>query len=120
MARECFVSRWGDRGVQDRGQVSTTGCPCEGFAMPGTEQIARRGACRDIPIVHRVIKVHEKYDGAVDVLTKGDNNDVDDRGLYAPSLDCSVEKRSSALSSGVSSRCGVMVRGAAAVVMCAA
>ncbi len=23
-------------------------------------------------------------DGRVDVLTKGDNNDVDDRGLYAP------------------------------------
>ena len=38
---------------------------------------------RDIPIVHRVIKVHEKYDGTTDVLTKGDNNDVDDRGLYA-------------------------------------
>ena len=34
--------------------------------------------------VHRVIKVHEKYDGSTDVLTKGDNNDVDDRGLYAP------------------------------------
>uniref|UniRef100_A0A7S0YZE4 Signal peptidase complex catalytic subunit SEC11 n=1 Tax=Hemiselmis tepida TaxID=464990 RepID=A0A7S0YZE4_9CRYP len=39
---------------------------------------------RDIPIVHRVIKLHEKRDGRVDVLTKGDNNDVDDRGLYAP------------------------------------
>ena len=36
---------------------------------------------RDIPIVHRVIKIHEKYDGSTDVLTKGDNNDVDDRGL---------------------------------------
>jgi len=36
---------------------------------------------RDIPIVHRVIKVHEKHDGTTDVLTKGDNNDVDDRGL---------------------------------------
>ncbi len=39
---------------------------------------------RDIPIVHRVLKVHEKSDGRVDVLTKGDNNRVDDRGLYAP------------------------------------
>ena len=60
---------------------------------------------RDIPIVHRVIKLHEKYvephhlctrldliffvlrcreDGAVKFLTKGDNNSVDDRGLYAP------------------------------------
>jgi len=39
---------------------------------------------RDIPIVHRVMKVHEKADGDVMLLTKGDNNRVDDRGLYAP------------------------------------
>jgi len=39
---------------------------------------------RDIPIVHRVIKLHEKVDGSVKFLTKGDNNNVDDRGLYAP------------------------------------
>lgn len=62
---------------------------------------------RDIPIVHRVIKLHEKLvccrvyvftkcltilffclsyreDGSVKFLTKGDNNNVDDRGLYAP------------------------------------
>ncbi|KAL8138683.1 hypothetical protein V2J09_004684 [Rumex salicifolius] len=41
---------------------------------------------RDIPIVHRVIEVHEHKDtGEVDVLTKGDNNDRDDRMgmLYA-------------------------------------
>jgi signal peptidase len=38
---------------------------------------------RDIPIVHRVLKVHEKEDGSVKFLTKGDNNSVDDRGLYA-------------------------------------
>ncbi|KAG6728028.1 hypothetical protein I3842_02G153200 [Carya illinoinensis] len=39
---------------------------------------------RDIPIVHRVIKVHERQDtGKVDVLTKGDNNNKDDRVLYA-------------------------------------
>ncbi|EXB53738.1 Signal peptidase complex catalytic subunit SEC11C [Morus notabilis] len=38
-----------------------------------------------ISIVHRVIKVHEREDsGEVYVLTKGDNNDVDDRMLYAP------------------------------------
>lgn len=40
---------------------------------------------REIPIVHRIIKVHEKEDGQVDMLTKGDNNAVDDRGLYASS-----------------------------------
>jgi len=37
---------------------------------------------RDIPIVHRVLKVHERHDGNVELLTKGDNNPVDDRGLY--------------------------------------
>lgn len=64
-------------------------------------------ADREIPIVHRVIKVHEKENGdvrrrtrnsppavmhkppvthlQVDLLTKGDNNAVDDRGLYAAS-----------------------------------
>jgi signal peptidase len=39
---------------------------------------------RDIPIVHRVIKLHERENGTVKFLTKGDNNNVDDRGLYAP------------------------------------
>jgi signal peptidase len=42
---------------------------------------------RDIPIVHRVIEVHEPHedneeDDDVRMLTKGDNNRVDDRGLY--------------------------------------
>lgn len=39
---------------------------------------------RDIPIVHRVLEVHENSEGHVSVLTKGDNNRVGDRGLYAP------------------------------------
>ncbi|KAE9584567.1 hypothetical protein Lal_00021758 [Lupinus albus] len=39
---------------------------------------------REIPIVHRVIKVHERQDtGEVEILTKGDNNYGDDRLLYA-------------------------------------
>lgn len=39
---------------------------------------------RDIPIVHRVIKVHERHDTVdSDILTKGDNNPGDDRVLYA-------------------------------------
>ncbi|KAK9807624.1 hypothetical protein WJX72_004588 [[Myrmecia] bisecta] len=38
---------------------------------------------RDIPIVHRAIKVHEKTpSGQIDILTKGDNNWGDDRSLY--------------------------------------
>jgi signal peptidase len=40
---------------------------------------------RDIPIVHRILKVHQDAaSGQVELLTKGDNNRVDDRGLYAP------------------------------------
>ncbi|GMH35125.1 hypothetical protein BSKO_02993 [Bryopsis sp. KO-2023] len=40
---------------------------------------------RDIPIVHRALKVHEKSPGGkIDILTKGDNNFGNDRVLYAP------------------------------------
>lgn len=43
---------------------------------------------REIPIVHRVLRVHAHRgahgDGSVDYLTKGDNNKIDDRDLYAP------------------------------------
>jgi len=39
---------------------------------------------REIPIVHRVLKIHETDQGSLKFLTKGDNNQVDDRGLYAP------------------------------------
>ncbi|XP_077244864.1 uncharacterized protein LOC143884902 isoform X1 [Tasmannia lanceolata] len=39
---------------------------------------------RPISIVHRVIEVHGPQDNdEVDILTKGDRNDVDDRALYA-------------------------------------
>jgi signal peptidase len=39
---------------------------------------------REIPIVHRVIKVHQRAANTshVDILTKGDNNWGDDRSLY--------------------------------------
>ena len=36
----------------------------------------------DIPIVHRVIAVQKKRNNDFAVLTKGDNNEVDDRGIY--------------------------------------
>lgn len=42
---------------------------------------------RDIPIVHRVLKVHESVNGTIKFLTKGDNNPVHDRGLYAQGQD---------------------------------
>merc|ERR1712183_488654 len=42
---------------------------------------------RDIPIVHRVIRSHRRTDDEYGkdfyLLTKGDNNAVDDRSLYA-------------------------------------
>lgn len=37
---------------------------------------------RDIPIVHRVLKIHQHADGRIFCLTKGDNNNIHDRGLY--------------------------------------
>ncbi|CAG9461967.1 unnamed protein product [Pedinophyceae sp. YPF-701] len=38
---------------------------------------------RDIPIVHRVVRNHQRGDGApTELLTKGDNNWGDDRSLY--------------------------------------
>merc|ERR1712216_355659 len=38
---------------------------------------------RDIPIVHRIMKVHDSPGGKKqELLTKGDNNNLDDRGLY--------------------------------------
>ena len=42
---------------------------------------------RDVPIVHRVIRAHERAGSSyVELLTKGDNNPGNDRagGLYAP------------------------------------
>ncbi|XWS26987.1 hypothetical protein CRYUN_Cryun26dG0077200 [Craigia yunnanensis] len=41
---------------------------------------------RDIPIVHRVIEVHERQGTKeADILTKGDANNMDDRILYTSS-----------------------------------
>lgn len=40
---------------------------------------------RQVPIVHRIIKVHEDAKLNIDVLSKGDNNIPDDRDLYGPS-----------------------------------
>jgi signal peptidase I len=37
---------------------------------------------RRVPIVHRIVRVHENVTRAVDVLTKGDNDLPDDRELY--------------------------------------
>lgn len=40
---------------------------------------------RDVPIVHRIIKIHEGEKLNVKILSKGDNNIPDDRELYGPS-----------------------------------
>eukprot|EP01064_Diplonema_japonicum_P007504 TRINITY_DN15129_c1_g1_i1.p1 TRINITY_DN15129_c1_g1~~TRINITY_DN15129_c1_g1_i1.p1 ORF type:complete len:216 (+),score=24.76 TRINITY_DN15129_c1_g1_i1:58-648(+) len=51
---------------------------------------------REIPIVHRVIRSHRKddddYGDGFQLLTKGDNNPVDDRSLYTNGQEW-VEKR---------------------------
>ena len=36
----------------------------------------------NIPIVHRVVTTQFDEDGQLNILTKGDNNPVNDRGLY--------------------------------------
>lgn len=38
---------------------------------------------REIPIVHRAIKIHDGGPAGLSLLTKGDNNWGDDRALYA-------------------------------------
>jgi signal peptidase len=47
------------------------------------EIVVFKVAGRDIPIVHRVLRAHEHTEGGADYLTKGDNNNIDDRNLYA-------------------------------------
>ncbi|SBT40995.1 signal peptidase 21 kDa subunit, putative (SP21) [Plasmodium ovale wallikeri] len=37
---------------------------------------------RDIPIVHRILNIHISKDNKYHLLSKGDNNNIDDRGLY--------------------------------------
>ncbi|CAM6082757.1 unnamed protein product [Calypogeia fissa] len=41
---------------------------------------------REIPIIHRVVSLHEKTDGGVELLTKGDHNNVNDLGIYGDSV----------------------------------
>ncbi|KAE8682890.1 Signal peptidase complex catalytic subunit SEC11C [Hibiscus syriacus] len=58
-----------------------------------TGQIVVFNDGRDIPIVHRVIEVHERQDNKeVDILTKGDDNEDNDRMLYASNHDWLQQK----------------------------
>ncbi|OAF68130.1 hypothetical protein A3Q56_04101 [Intoshia linei] len=41
---------------------------------------------REIPIVHRALEVHTYNNGTFEVLTKGDNNNGNDRPLYPPGV----------------------------------
>ncbi|KAJ3047794.1 Signal peptidase complex catalytic subunit S11C [Rhizophlyctis rosea] len=61
------------------------------FLTLGREPISVGEICvfkiegKDVPIVHRVIELHnDAKTGEQFILTKGDNNPVDDRGLYQP------------------------------------
>eukprot|EP00299_Pterocystis_sp_00344_P009541 c4050_g1_i1.p1 GENE.c4050_g1_i1~~c4050_g1_i1.p1 ORF type:complete len:185 (-),score=28.64 c4050_g1_i1:42-596(-) len=64
-----------------RGDILVLALPNEPFRVGDVVVFKISG--RDIPIVHRIIELHEKPSGDVQILTKGDNNHVDDRGLYA-------------------------------------
>eukprot|EP00300_Choanocystis_sp_HF-7_P024661 c26171_g1_i1.p1 GENE.c26171_g1_i1~~c26171_g1_i1.p1 ORF type:complete len:209 (+),score=43.87 c26171_g1_i1:71-628(+) len=64
-----------------RGDILFLALPNEDFVVGDIVVFKISG--RDIPIVHRVIEVHETEKGDYRILTKGDNNHVDDRGLYA-------------------------------------
>ncbi|KAF8820532.1 signal peptidase, partial [Cardiosporidium cionae] len=46
---------------------------------------------RNIPIVHRILSIHRNETGSF-ILTKGDNNHVDDRGLYPEGQDWLSDK----------------------------
>ncbi|KAG1152244.1 hypothetical protein G6F37_001053 [Rhizopus arrhizus] len=58
------------------------------LTLPRNEHVAINDICvfklpgRSIPIVHRVLKIHEDESGKEFILTKGDNNHRDDRVLY--------------------------------------
>lgn len=59
------------------------------LSLPRNDPIEINDICvfklegKEIPIVHRVIKIHENTDTQKEyILTKGDNNRLDDRGLY--------------------------------------
>ncbi|ORZ03358.1 signal peptidase I [Syncephalastrum racemosum] len=59
------------------------------LSMPRSDPVDVNDICvfklpgRDVPIVHRVIKLHDVAEtGKQYLLTKGDNNPRDDRGLY--------------------------------------
>jgi signal peptidase len=51
--------------------------------IPG-DVVVYKLAGQEIPIVHRVSIVQEMRGGDAYILTKGDNNQVDDRALYQP------------------------------------
>ncbi len=46
------------------------------------QTIAFRVKDRPVLILHRVVRIHEREDGEIQIRTKGDGNVVDDLGLY--------------------------------------
>ncbi|ORZ39986.1 hypothetical protein BCR44DRAFT_1426043 [Catenaria anguillulae PL171] len=50
------------------------------------EIIVYKLANKEIPIVHRIVNVHtDSKENKQHILTKGDNNNADDRGIFAES-----------------------------------
>ena len=85
-----FGRAFGRRGGASRSRARRLRSCRRGAIRPSVAYIPP-SAGRDIPIVHRVLRAHVRVanassmaDDAADYLTKGDNNAVDDRNLYAP------------------------------------
>ena len=84
MIRFEYVNLWLQLGVGAAFHfLSLSVCPSPCLFVQAGEIVVFNIKNRDIPIVHRILKVHEDEDGQVSVLTKGDNNQVHDRGLYS-------------------------------------
>jgi signal peptidase len=70
----------------ERGDILLVGNKQTEFDIGDLVHFRIRG--RDVPDVHRIVKVHRSLANVTrqetDYLTKGDDNRVDDRGLYFP------------------------------------
>ena len=67
----------------DRGDILFLSNSTGQFAVG--EVVVFRSTGRSVPIAHRIVKIYEdEATGTIKIVTKGDDNRVDDLGLYAP------------------------------------
>eukprot|EP01083_Nonionella_stella_P022250 61554_1 len=58
------------------------GTPSKWFPLVVGDVVVFKLEGKEIPIVHRLLEIHADSSGKTRLLTKGDNNDSNDRGLY--------------------------------------